>query len=424
MEHMSRPEPPAAGEPPRPWEPPARGHLDRTAPPEASPSPAAPPAEPVQVEPVPEVPVPVEPVQAEPVPAEPVPVEAVPVEVRPPAIPPPPAPAAPAAAPAAPPAPPVPPLPPAPAGPPAPAVAVLGSPAHAGRRAPSYPPVPQGRPRMTDDTLAAAVVPDIVLDGAAHGALTLRTASVRGDSHRYLGEARQDSVMTAHLGEKGSGELLAVAVADGVGSQPLSHLGSQHACQRALQVLGVRAQEVFETLAAGREDLFADLARQTAAHVGDHLVERAGPRGLAPVTYSTTLRVLVVPLDPAVRTRGVFTVGDGGTALLRDGSWDLAPGEGGQEKDEGRVIDTRTAALPMSRSVSARLLDTLPGDVLVVSTDGFSSPLAGEPEMRAFLTGAWGGGAPEPADFLWQFQYRVKSYDDDRTAAVLWEGRP
>ena len=35
----------------------------------------------------------------------------------------------------------------------------------------------------------------------------------------------------------------------------------------------------------------------------------------------------------------------------------------------------------------------------------------------------WGTGmAPEPADFLWQLQFRVKSYDDDRTAVCLWEG--
>lgn len=42
--------------------------------------------------------------------------------------------------------------------------------------------------------------------------------------------------------------------------------------------------------------------------------------------------------------------------------------------------------------------------------------------MRDFLAGAWNGDeVPAPADFLWQFQYRVKSYDDDRTAVVLWE---
>ncbi|MFI8370535.1 protein phosphatase 2C domain-containing protein [Streptomyces sp. NPDC085466] len=276
---------------------------------------------------------------------------------------------------------------------------------------------------MADDTVTAAVVPDIVLDGAAHGALTLRAASVRGDSHRYLGEARQDSVMTAHLGEKGAGELLAVAVADGVGSQPLSHLGSHHACRTALWSLGVDAQEVYEALAAGREDLFAEQAERATGCVADRLAGRAAREGLDPVVYSTTLRVLLVPLDPDVRTRGLITVGDGGTALLRDGVWDLAPGEGGPATDEDRMIDTRTAALPHTRTATTRLVDTRPGDVLVVSTDGFSSPLAGEPEMRGFLTGAWSGGAPEPADFLWQFQYRVKSYDDDRTAAVLWEGR-
>jgi hypothetical protein len=45
--------------------------------------------------------------------------------------------------------------------------------------------------------------------------------------------------------------------------------------------------------------------------------------------------------------------------------------------------------------------------------------------MRDFLGSGWGkGAAPGPADFLWQLQYRVKSYDDDRTAVVLWEAVP
>lgn len=65
-------------------------------------------------------------------------------------------------------------------------VPALGAPAHSGPKAPSYPPVPQGLPAVTGD-LAAAVLPDIVLDGAAYPGLSVRAASVRGDSHRYAG---------------------------------------------------------------------------------------------------------------------------------------------------------------------------------------------------------------------------------------------
>ncbi|MFD0150241.1 protein phosphatase 2C domain-containing protein [Streptomyces sp. NPDC055721] len=305
-----------------------------------------------------------------------------------------------------------------PAGPP-----TLGAPAHSGRRPPTYPPVPRGRPRVSEGR-AAAVMPDIVLDGASYGPLTVRAASVRGDSHRYLGEPRQDALTVAHLGTPETGELLMLAVADGVGSERLSHIGSYQACQIAAWTLDGWAGEVYDALVAGRPDRFAEVADHTVERVATRLRHTATKSDGDPSSYSTTLRILLVPVDPDIRTRGLITVGDGGTALLRDGVWDLAPGETVEETGDG-VIDTRTAALPLSRTAEARLLTTLPGDVLVLSTDGLSTPLAGDPEMRGFLGAAWGGASvPEPADFLWQFQYRVKSYDDDRTAAVLWEALP
>ncbi|MEV4946691.1 protein phosphatase 2C domain-containing protein [Streptomyces sp. NPDC053755] len=308
-----------------------------------------------------------------------------------------------------------------PAAPPA-----LGVPAHSGRKPPSYPPVPQALPRVSDDP-TAAVLPDIVLDGAAHGPLTVRAASVRGDSHRYLGEPRQDALGVSLLGEPGAAELLMLAVADGVGSARLSHVGSNHACRWAAWILARYAEELHECLVTGDADRFAALADMAAEWIAARLTRTAERATHEPAGYATTLRVLLVPLDPAVRTRGFLAVGDGGTALLSDGRWDLTVTEPGPGPDtasgaEPAVIDTRTAALPLTGTAVTRLISTRPGDVLVLATDGLSTPLAGEPEMRDFLRTAWGGGTvPEPADFLWQVQYRVKSYDDDRTAAVLWE---
>ncbi|MFE1906460.1 protein phosphatase 2C domain-containing protein [Streptomyces gardneri] len=308
---------------------------------------------------------------------------------------------------------------------PRPVPPTLGVPAHSGRRPPSYPPVPQGRPRVSDDP-TAAVLPDIVLDGAAYPPLTVRAASVRGDSHRYHGEPRQDSLGVSLLGEPGPGELLMLAVADGVGSASLSHVGSSSVCRWAAWAFAHHAQELYEALAAGAAAHFAELATFVVERLADKLARNAKSRSHDPASHATTLRVLLVPRDPSIRTRGLLTVGDGGIALLRDGRWDLDPGGTSEASGAGDgVIDTRTAALPLSRTAETRLLTTRPGDVLVLSTDGLSTPLAGESEMRDFFGSAWGGGSvPEPADFLWQFQYRVKSYDDDRTGVVLWEALP
>ncbi|RZD69304.1 protein phosphatase 2C domain-containing protein [Streptomyces albidoflavus] len=296
----------------------------------------------------------------------------------------------------------------------------LGDPWHGGPKPPLYRPVPQAAPAVPSAGIEGALVPDIVVDGAEHGALTVRAASVRGDSHRYQAEPRQDSVCVARIGS-GESELLVLGVADGVGSAPLSHVGSQKACAFAAGALDRVAGPLAAAVAESDLPGFTALARQATAEVATLLRHEAERYGRRPSEFATTLRLLVVPLDPEVRVRGLLTLGDGGTALLREGRWDTALGA--TEEGDGAVIDTRTPALPTTREPVATLISTRPGDVLVVCTDGLSTPLAGDQDTARFLARAWSPErVPGPADFLWQLQYRVKSYDDDRSAVVLWEG--
>ncbi|WP_406837554.1 protein phosphatase 2C domain-containing protein [Streptomyces sp. AHU1] len=315
--------------------------------------------------------------------------------------------------------------PPAPDGPGAygGAVPVLGAPFHSGPKPPLYAPEPLELPSVRQDP-AAALTPDMVVDGAGYGALTVRAASVRGDSHRYQGEPRQDSLAVVRLGAPGPDGLLLLVVADGVGSAARSHVGSQEACRLAAMELEGVSAELAETVRAGDRPGFAALVDTAVGRIATLLAHRAREHGDDPAAYATTLRALLVPLDPRVRTRGFLAVGDGGTALLRAGEWNLSLTD--PEHDGDGMIETRTAALPHGHRARALLLGpALPGDVLVLCTDGLSTPLAGDAGMRDFLGAGWGRGAvPAPADFLWQLQYRVKSYDDDRTAVVLWEAVP
>lgn len=317
-----------------------------------------------------------------------------------------------------------------------------GDPEYVGRP-PSYPPRPLGPPSVRDGDLLAAVVPDSVVDGAELGALTVRAASVRGDSHRWRGECRQDALGVTRLGPAGDGggagaggggagagrqdfagtdALLLLAVADGVGSAPLSHRGAHAVVAGVARQLDGAAAELADALRAGDGPRFHALADRAVAAAAAEL--RASADGPASA-YATTFRALVVPLDPAVRVRGFLGVGDGGLFRLRDrGWWNLehpataTPGTG--------VIDTGTEALPDAyQQVDARLLEpSEAGDVLVLCTDGFSGPLAGEKEFREHVAEQWGhtAGVPQPSDFLWHAQTRLKSYDDDRTVICLWEG--
>ena len=307
---------------------------------------------------------------------------------------------------------------------------------HIGPRPPSYPPRPRGLPSARGGDLLAAVLPDTVLDGAEYGPLTVRAASVRGDSHRWQGECRQDALCVTRLGTSGvpgtSGAdgadgadgqgLLLLAVADGVGSAPRSHRGSHAAVCLAAEHLDPVAGDLEAALRAQDAATFSGLVNKAVADAAGELRVLLGVPG---AEYATTLRALLVPLDPHVAVRGFLAVGDGGLFRLRgEGWWDI--GHPAVTPDGSGVIDTGTAALPDAyQRVVTWLLDPAePGDVLVLCTDGFSGPLAGEARLRAFLAEQWGGTAPvpQPSDFLWQLQARVKSYDDDRTVVCLWEG--
>jgi serine/threonine protein phosphatase PrpC len=302
------------------------------------------------------------------------------------------------------------------------AVPLLGPPRHSGPKPPLYAPHPGTLPSVRDD-LDGAVVADIVVDGATHGALTVRAASIRGDSHRYEGGPRQDALGVTRLGgpDPANG-LLLLTVADGVGSAARSHIGSHEVSRSVALFLDRYAEQLAESLRAHDESTFSALVNSAVGSAAEGLARSVAERGGHPADHATTLRGLLVPLDPRVRDRGFFAVGDGGGALLRRGVWTVdvfGEGQGGSG-----VIDTGTEALPGSRFARSLIHGpALPGDLLVLCTDGLSTPLAGDAGMRDFLAAAWGSAeVPGPVDFLWQLQYRVKSYDDDRTAVCLWEG--
>jgi serine/threonine protein phosphatase PrpC len=297
---------------------------------------------------------------------------------------------------------------------------VRGEPWHTGTRPPLYPSVPGKRLAYQRAEPQRGFVPDTVLDGAAVGPFEVRAASIRGDAHRYHGEPRQDSLCVGVLGTPGR-DLLVLAVADGVGSQPRSQIGSTRVCQLLLPHLEACAAELDESL--GRRDEMG-----FAVHVNAALAN-ARQQFLADISYpavqySTTVRALVVPLNPLIRARGFFAIGDGGLARLRAGSWDLELEATTMVDDARGVIRTATDAFPngYDHVEASLLLDVEPGDVLVLCTDGLSTPLKQEAELRDFLSVRWSGGeVPGTSDFLWEAQARSRTYDDDRTVICLWE---
>ncbi|MQS02892.1 protein phosphatase 2C domain-containing protein [Streptomyces sp. OF1] len=315
-----------------------------------------------------------------------------------------------------------------------------------GDRPPTYEPEPTVLPTADPERLGD-LVPDTVLDGTRHGALTVRAVSQRGDSGRFRGRPRGDALLTAGFGTGDEG-LLLVAVASGSRAAAAGHLAAREVCEWIGGAIGRSRARLVEDMREGRRSaLKSGLGRLTARSLG-RLRASAAQQGLDPADYTAGLRCLLLPADPRCQVRLFFGVGPGGLFRLRDGSWqDLEPSAppgatvpgatvpggglpaGGLEAGVppgagagGPSAPGGSASEPVTPPFLFRTSLAEPGDRLLLCSGGMAEPMRGERGFRAVLADRWSGAeAPGLADFLADVQLRAKGYADDRTAVVVWE---
>ncbi|MDQ0407116.1 hypothetical protein J2S50_005665 [Streptomyces sp. DSM 40167] len=320
---------------------------------------------------------------------------------------------------------------------------------------PTYDPEPTALPAADPDGLDD-LVPDTVLDGARYGTCTLRAVSVRGDSARYRGEPRRDALLVARFGA-GEHALVLVAMATGTRATAGAHRAAAEVCRWIGAAVGRSHARLAEDLrAARRGDLKSGLHRLTDRSLG-RLRAGAAEQGLSSQEYAASLRCLILPADPACRTRVFFGVGPGGLLRLRDGTWrDMEPTAGdvtgapvlgfgslprgtpadrpSETPDGDRLTmdlgvtappgpyDAPPPDEPPRRPFRFRASVARPGDVLLMCTTGLAEPMLTEPELGGLLARRWTGRTPPGlGDFLADTGVRVKGYADDRTAAAVWE---
>ncbi|MEV0603087.1 protein phosphatase 2C domain-containing protein [Streptomyces sp. NPDC050315] len=341
--------------------------------------------------------------------------------------------------------------------PPVPVVEFIGD------RPPTYAAEPVALP-AADPADLAGLVPDTELDGAQYGTLTLRAASVRGDSARYRGDPRRDALLTARFGS-GRQTLILIAVASGAHGSPEGHRAARDACQWIGAAVGRSGARLADDIRSGRrEALKSGLQRLTDRGYG-RLRARAAELGLDPREYTASLRCLLLPADPACRTRVFFGLGGGGLFRLRDGVWqDLEPPRPPDEAVGGPVVGygTQSPGIPAQRGLAGQesaVRDPEPtmnlgaglgpagagteqpdarepvgepfrfrasvarsGDTLLLCSAGLAEPLREAPDFAARLAGRWAETEPPGlAAFLADAQLRVKGHAKDRTAAAVWD---
>jgi serine/threonine protein phosphatase PrpC len=271
---------------------------------------------------------------------------------------------------------------------------------------------------------------DIVIDGvtfhdeAGAPVAHLRAASVRGLSHRYYGKPRQDAYAFRTTAD---GRWLVVAVADGVSAGEYSHLAADVVTRDGCRLLA-------KSLADGGPGqldwagLLRDLAALIVARGRDVLVsagvvETAEPSDRTVAEHmSATALFAIVGLTPGERPVHCLAVGD-------TSAWVLTPGQEApwrpvvrQKADEDGVASSKTFALPLAPEgpPPVRAETLAPGTAVVLVTDGIGDPLGdGSGEVGRFLTSVW-AEPPGPLEFAAQVDFARRSYDDDRTAVVVW----
>ncbi|MDH6129587.1 hypothetical protein [Kitasatospora sp. GP82] len=305
---------------------------------------------------------------------------------------------------------------------------------HVGERPPTYGPEPTILPAADPDELAV-LVPDTVIEGAQYGAATVRAASVRGDSARYRGEPRRDSLLLARFGEGEEGLLLAVLATPGRSKPPsAAAAAAAEACRQLAAAIGRSRPELAADLRAGARDrLRYGLQRLTARAVAPlrsdessippnrkptDLTEPSAETSTA--TGSGSLHCLLLSLDPDATHRAAFGTGLGGLYLLRSGHWIDAYGARLLHHPDGRQPVPPPSVAP-PRPFRFRLVPATPGDILLLCSPGLAEPIAEEAAVAHFLSSHWAHPHPPgTVDFLRQVQVRAKGYTDDRTAVALW----
>ncbi|RBQ20062.1 hypothetical protein DP939_09550 [Spongiactinospora rosea] len=248
--------------------------------------------------------------------------------------------------------------------------------------------------------------PDTEIDGADLEGLIIRGASVRGDYHRYDGLPRQDAMLIRKLGESH----VLLAVADGLGSRDMSHLGAAQACRAAFEECPASLLDGYET----RSDpvvYFADIA--------ESMMDFARDKGVAVAQTATTLTVAVidVQVQQGVRLCHIMRVGDSTAMQLHGGEWTSCF----PQDDDQTLASSATYALPGDAArVEATTWVLPPGVMLLFCTDGLAKPMAGRAVREQLATWWQEGTPPSLPEFLWQLSFRVKTHDDDRTAICVW----
>ena len=258
---------------------------------------------------------------------------------------------------------------------------------------------------------------DLDLDLGVVGNLCALGASTRGGSHRYQGTERQDAFSLSQ--STPAGRFLIVAIADGLSSARQSATTARFLVDQT----AMRLRHSLESLDSSDPARLRDEMRKTIMHFLGHATRKLRQMklsGLADTDIASTLTWAILPTDGSEPSTVLFGgVGDSSVWKITAGRWQRQTTTADEE-----LISPATAAIPVHDPERAAWFGetTLDADdVFALTTDGVANALGdGTTQVAAFLADKW-RTPPEPLAFLADLQFDRKSFDDDRTAVLVWK---
>jgi hypothetical protein len=271
--------------------------------------------------------------------------------------------------------------------------------------------------------------PDFTVDRVDIGGLKLGLASLRGLGHQDHGKPRQDSAAYAVIRDK---RYLITAIADGMSSAPLSHLGadctvkaSLRAAEQALSVLPLDAQLNSVDWASVEEIVRTKLfeCAKRLENTGAFRVEGDADATTYSRAIGTTAELLVVSTkamrNGAYEFIRVVLSGDGsGYVRTKDGWVTLSAGKA----NAGELASNAIVPLPMKSEgfPFTQHGAILPGQAVLSVTDGIGDVGIGtDNDTSEFLFERLSEPLSAP-ELLRTLSFIVRAKDDDRTAAIVW----
>lgn len=260
---------------------------------------------------------------------------------------------------------------------------------------------------------------DTECDGWSTERLTLRTASVRGDKHRYYRQPRQDAVRTALHEATGN---VVFAVADGVSGAAHSELGAQEACRAVVEALlhQLTTNQRPLDLRAAVHHAAARMHELTRWMLGLAPTEQQNPDAVARLV-GTTLVAGVIRPDPEGAVVGLCRVGDSGAWIFDRAGRQYRPVFRSKTGNDVDFVSNEVAPMPLvSDQLEEKVQHLTAYDTLLVGTDGFGDPLGDGDGPVGDLFAAVLSNPPPPLWFAHALDFSKATFDDDRTLLAVW----